>query len=90
MTDTERSAREQSLIGLLAAGHTDASAARALGVSPRSVSSMVRSLMDRVGADNRFQLGLALGAREQPAAGAPGGADPAPPRVPGPDEAPAR
>jgi LuxR family transcriptional regulator, transcriptional regulator of spore coat protein len=56
------SPREQALIALLAAGHTDATAARNLRISERSVSTIVRSLMDRLGVDNRFQLGLALGA----------------------------
>jgi DNA-binding NarL/FixJ family response regulator len=54
--------REKALITLLANGHTDASAARELGVSPRSVTYTLRALMDRLGVDNRFQLGLALGA----------------------------
>jgi DNA-binding CsgD family transcriptional regulator len=53
--------RERVLITLLAQGHTDATAARELRVSPRSVSNMLRSLMDRLEVDNRFQLGLALG-----------------------------
>jgi len=55
------SERDRKLVVLLAQGHTDASAARRLGVSPRSVSNMVRSLMDRLGVDNRFQLGVELG-----------------------------
>jgi DNA-binding CsgD family transcriptional regulator len=50
-----------ALLNLLAAGYTDTAAARRLGVSPRTITSMVRSLMDRLGADNRFQLGLVLG-----------------------------
>jgi DNA-binding CsgD family transcriptional regulator len=54
--------RERSLIELLARGHTDASAARELRISARSVSYILRGLMDRLGVDNRFQLGLALGA----------------------------
>jgi LuxR family transcriptional regulator of spore coat protein len=53
--------REKALVELLAEGHTDASAARRLGVSPRTVSYTVQSLMDRLEVDNRFQLGLALG-----------------------------
>jgi len=53
--------REQALIRLLAQGHTDASAARELHISTRSVSATVRTLMDRLSVDNRFQLGLALG-----------------------------
>jgi DNA-binding CsgD family transcriptional regulator len=55
--------REKALVTLLAQGHTDASAARELGVSPRSVTYTLRALMDRLGVDNRFQLGLALGAQ---------------------------
>jgi DNA-binding NarL/FixJ family response regulator len=53
--------REKALVELLAAGHTDASAARRLGLSPRTVSYTVQSLMDRLEVENRFQLGLALG-----------------------------
>jgi DNA-binding CsgD family transcriptional regulator len=55
------SERERALIALLAEGHTDVAAAEQLGISPRSVTNIVRSLMDRLGVDNRFQLGLALG-----------------------------
>ncbi len=55
------SEREQLLIDLLAAGHTDVSAARLLKISARSVTNVLRSLMDRLGVDNRFQLGLTLG-----------------------------
>jgi DNA-binding NarL/FixJ family response regulator len=54
-------AREKALVELLAAGHTDASAARRLGVSPRTVSYTLQALMDRLKVENRFQLGLALG-----------------------------
>ncbi|MFI5497026.1 helix-turn-helix transcriptional regulator [Actinoplanes sp. NPDC051859] len=53
--------RERELVSLLAQGHTDVSAAERLGISARSVSNILRSLMDRLGVDNRFQLGLALG-----------------------------
>ncbi|MFJ5840478.1 helix-turn-helix transcriptional regulator [Streptomyces shenzhenensis] len=55
--------RQRKLITLLLAGHTDVSAASRLGVSPRTVSNILRSLMDRLGVDNRFQLGVALGRR---------------------------
>jgi DNA-binding CsgD family transcriptional regulator len=58
----ERSDRERLLVALLAQGHTDASAARTLRISERSVTYAVRALMDRLGVDSRFQLGLALGA----------------------------
>jgi LuxR family transcriptional regulator, transcriptional regulator of spore coat protein len=53
--------RERELISLLARGHTDVSAAEHLGISARSVTNILRSLMDRLGVENRFQLGLALG-----------------------------
>jgi DNA-binding CsgD family transcriptional regulator len=54
--------REQALIALLAQGLTDSSAARRLHIGPRTVTSIMRGLMDRFGVDNRFQLGLVLGA----------------------------
>lgn len=57
------SERERDLLRLLALGHTDASAARAMRLSPRTVSNTLRHLMDRLGVGNRFQLGLAAGAR---------------------------
>ena len=53
--------RERELIALLAEGHTDLTAAQHLAISPRSVTNILRSLMDRLGVENRFQLGLALG-----------------------------
>jgi DNA-binding CsgD family transcriptional regulator len=56
------SERERSLITLLAAGHTDQSAAADLRISARSVTGIMRTLMDRLGVENRFQLGLTLGA----------------------------
>ena len=58
------STREQQLIQLLAGGLTDAGAARHMHISERSVSTIMRSLMDRAGVDNRFQLGLVLGAAQ--------------------------
>ncbi|AGL14278.1 helix-turn-helix transcriptional regulator [Actinoplanes sp. N902-109] len=58
----ELSDRERTLITLLAAGHTDHSAAQRLRVSARTVTAILRSLMDRLTVENRFQLGLALGA----------------------------
>ncbi len=61
MPQIDLTPRERHLVALLARGHTDATAARELRVSPRSVSTMLRSLMDRLEVDNRFQLGLALG-----------------------------
>jgi len=63
MPDLSLTPRERALIGLLVTGHTDAMAARELHISERSVTSIMRSLMDRVGVSNRFQLGVALGTR---------------------------
>jgi DNA-binding CsgD family transcriptional regulator len=55
--------RQRMLVSLLIAGHTDSSAAHRLGISARTVTNILRSLMDRLGVDNRFQLGVALGSR---------------------------
>ncbi|QNP72964.1 helix-turn-helix transcriptional regulator [Streptomyces roseirectus] len=55
--------RQRKLIALLYAGHTDSSAAHRLGISPRTVTNILRALMDRLGVDNRFQLGMVLGSR---------------------------
>ncbi|MFJ6749161.1 MULTISPECIES: helix-turn-helix transcriptional regulator [unclassified Streptomyces] len=60
--------RQRRLISLLVAGHTDASAAHRLGVSTRTVTNILRLLMDRLGVDNRFQLGVAIGCRMRPRA----------------------
>jgi DNA-binding CsgD family transcriptional regulator/DNA-binding transcriptional ArsR family regulator len=54
--------REQAIVTLLAAGHTDSSASAELGLSLRTVGYAIRALMDRYGVQNRFQLGLLLGA----------------------------
>lgn len=56
--------REKAIVELLAEGHADAAVAQRLGVSQRTVTYALRALMDRVGVENRFQLGLALGATE--------------------------
>lgn len=48
-------------MALLARGHTDAAAAAELSISERTVTNIMRSLMDRVGVQNRFQLGVVLG-----------------------------
>lgn len=66
--DIVLSDRERELITLLALGHTDVSAAARMRVSARLITKMMRALMDRAGVENRFQLGLALGAaRSMPA-----------------------
>ena len=50
--------RDQTILGLLAAGATDATIARQTGVSQRTVERRVRALMDQVGAGTRFQAGV--------------------------------
>ncbi|MEU8819624.1 LuxR C-terminal-related transcriptional regulator [Actinoplanes sp. NPDC048796] len=62
MIPIELSPRESALVGLLAMGHTDQTAAEELGLSPRTVAYALRALMDRLGVQNRFQLALVLGA----------------------------
>jgi len=54
--------RERAIVGLLAQGHTDETAARELDLSRRTVGYALGGLMSRLGVENRFQLGLALGA----------------------------
>ena len=61
MPDFILTPREDAVVRLLARGYTDARAARELHISERSVSNIVRSTMDKLGVDNRFQMGVALG-----------------------------
>lgn len=49
---------DPQLLALLAAGLTDESIARQLGLAPRTVQRRVRGLMDRAGAQTRFQAGV--------------------------------
>jgi DNA-binding CsgD family transcriptional regulator len=60
---TALNAREKAIVELLAEGHTDASVAQRLGISERTITYTLRALMDRVGVENRFQLGLVLSTR---------------------------
>jgi DNA-binding NarL/FixJ family response regulator len=60
--DLDLTERDRTVIDLLALGHTDAAVAAHLRLSERTITTIVKSLMDRVGATNRFQLGIALGA----------------------------
>ena len=54
--------REKAIVALLAEGHPDTVVAQRLGLGQRTIAYSLRALMDRLGVDNRFQLGLALGA----------------------------
>ncbi|WDZ85551.1 helix-turn-helix domain-containing protein [Micromonospora cathayae] len=56
--------QERELMRLLAAGHTDESAARKLAISLRSVQRMMTSLTERLGAVSRFQAGVHANRRE--------------------------
>ncbi|RAG86496.1 hypothetical protein DN069_06230 [Streptacidiphilus pinicola] len=56
--------RRRELLTLLAAGLTDDSIARKLGVSTRTVQRLVREFMDSCGARTRFQAGVQA-AREE-------------------------
>lgn len=51
-------AEQRELLELLAAGLSDQSIGRRLGLSRRTVQRRVRSLMDLFEAETRFQLGL--------------------------------
>ncbi|MEV7630063.1 helix-turn-helix domain-containing protein [Actinoplanes sp. NPDC089786] len=57
--------RERELVSLLALGYTDLSAAARMRISTRLVTKIMRNLMDRLGVENRFQLGMVLGAARQ-------------------------
>lgn len=50
--------QERDLLKLLAAGHTDESAARKLALSVRSVQRMMTALTERLQAASRFQAGV--------------------------------
>ncbi len=54
---------DTALLTLLATGLTDEAIARQLDVSQRTVQRYIRGLMDRLGADTRFQAGLQAGRR---------------------------
>ncbi|MGY0233167.1 LuxR C-terminal-related transcriptional regulator [Longispora urticae] len=54
--------REQAIVALLASGHTDASVSAQLGLSVRTIAYTLSDLMTRYEVQNRFQLGLVLGA----------------------------
>lgn len=51
--------RDRTLLDLLAAGATDETAARHLGMSVRTVRRTVAALMDELGAESRFAAGAA-------------------------------
>lgn len=54
--------RERAITAALAQGMTDEQAAAHLKISPRTVGYAMHGLMERLKVENRFQLGLILGA----------------------------
>jgi DNA-binding CsgD family transcriptional regulator len=56
------SPRERAVVAVLASGRTDDYVAKQLNLSRRTIVSTVSGLMDRLGVETRFQLGLVLGA----------------------------
>ncbi|GHJ48870.1 LuxR family transcriptional regulator [Catellatospora sp. TT07R-123] len=55
---TELSAQEKHVLRLLAAGYTDEAMARRLGVSVRTIRRGTAELLQRLGAQSRFQAGV--------------------------------
>jgi DNA-binding NarL/FixJ family response regulator len=55
--------RDQQILTLLAAGASDTTIARQIGISQRTVERRMRALMDRLGARTRFQAGIAATGR---------------------------
>ncbi len=51
-------ARDRQVLVLLAGGATDETIARQLGLSTRTVERRVRAMLDRLGAETRFQAGV--------------------------------
>ncbi|MER8182380.1 helix-turn-helix transcriptional regulator [Kitasatospora sp. NPDC094015] len=62
--DQDLTGSERALLQLLGHGHTDQSAARKLGLSLRTVRRMMQDLMQRLGADSRFQAGAEAARRD--------------------------
>lgn len=56
--ETEPTERDHQILVLLAGGATDETIARQLMLSTRTVERRVRSLLDRLGAETRFQAGV--------------------------------
>ena len=54
----ELDARDATVLRLMAAGVTDAAIARQTGFSQRTVERRVRHVMERLGAQTRFQAGV--------------------------------
>lgn len=57
-TPAELTATDRSLLRLLADGLTDDAAGKRLGISARTVRRIMADLMDRLGAESRFEAGV--------------------------------
>lgn len=57
-TASQLSATERALLRLLADGLTDDAAGKRLGISARTVRRIMSDLMDRLGAESRFEAGV--------------------------------
>ncbi|WP_018349775.1 LuxR C-terminal-related transcriptional regulator [Longispora albida] len=58
--DVRLTDRQQAIVAMLVAGHTDEGVARRLDLSRRTIAAEVRTLMDRYRATGRLQLGHIL------------------------------
>jgi DNA-binding NarL/FixJ family response regulator len=61
--------RQLHIAGLLSSGTKDATIARLLGVSPRTVAGDVGRLLDAFGVSNRWEAGMMLGQASLPGVG---------------------
>ena len=50
--------QENRILGLLSSGVSDSAIARQVDLSQRTVERRIKALMDRLGAQSRFQMGL--------------------------------
>ena len=62
-SSAELGPRDQTILRLLAAGLPDASIARQAGCSQRTVERRIRQIMERLGAQTRFQAGVQAAVR---------------------------
>ncbi|MEU5658869.1 LuxR C-terminal-related transcriptional regulator [Streptomyces sp. NPDC047737] len=56
--EVDLSDRERAVLRMLAAGYTDASVARALGISTRTLRRMTTVILEKIGARSRFEAGV--------------------------------
>ncbi|PZT76138.1 hypothetical protein DNK56_22480 [Streptomyces sp. AC1-42W] len=56
--EVDLSDRERAVLRMLAAGYTDESVARALGISTRTLRRMTTVILEKIGARSRFEAGV--------------------------------